>query len=117
MSDHGREAATDEGRDVIRDIHSVYDHLRSTKHVVMIRRANHFTFSDQMVVKSGYFISAFLLVTRGPGALRGLEIARAYVHTFFDVYLKDAPASDLRTLRESYPEVVGFDTFPPDSVW
>ncbi len=116
LSDHSREADTVEGRAVTRDIHSVYDHLQSARHIVMIRRANHFTFSDQMVVKSSYFIRAFLLVTRGPGALRGLEIARAYVHTFFDVYLNDAPASDLRKLRESYPEVVGFDTFPPDSV-
>jgi predicted dienelactone hydrolase len=115
LSDHGREAATAEGRQVIADIHSVYDHLRGARHVVMIRHANHFTFSDQMVVKSSYFIRGFLLVTRGPSALRGLEIARAYVRAFFDVYLNGAPVADLVKLRESYPEVLPFDTFPPDA--
>ena len=115
MSDHSREAGTVEARDVTRDIHSLYDHLRSDRHIVMIRRANHFTFSDQMVVKSSYFIRAFLLVTRGPSALRGLEIARAYVRAFFDVYLNGAPVTDLVKLRESYPEVLPFDTFPRDA--
>jgi dienelactone hydrolase len=115
MSDHSREAETVEARDVTRDIHSLYDHLKNDRHVVMIRRANHFTFSDQMVVKSSYFIRAFLLMTRGPSALRGLGMARAYVHTFFDVYLKGAPVADLTRLRESYPEVVPFDTFPQDA--
>ena len=116
LSDHTRDAATVEGREVIADIHSVYDHLRSSRHVVMIRGANHFTFTDQMVVKSSYFIRAFLTVTRGSGALRGLAIARDYVHTFFDVYLKDAPVTNLINLRQSYAEVLPFDTFPPDAV-
>ena len=116
LSDHNREAATIEGREVIADIHSVYDHLRGPRHVVMIRRANHFTFSDQMAVKSSYFIRAFLTVTGGPGARRGLAIARDYVHTFFDVYLNDAPVTDLVKLRQSYAEVVPFDTFPPDAI-
>jgi dienelactone hydrolase len=115
FSDHSREAATAEGRAVIADLHAVYDHLQGSRHVVMIRGANHFTFSDQMVVKSSYFIRAFLLITRGPSALRGLAIARAYVRTFFDVYLKGAAVADLVTLRQSYPEVLPFDTFPPDA--
>jgi hypothetical protein len=115
LSDHSRETATLEGREVIGDIHSVYDHLRSARHVVMIRGSNHFTFSDQMVVKSSYFIRAFLLVRGGPSALRGLAIARAYLHTFFDVYLKGAPVTDLAKLRQSYAEVLPFDTFPPDA--
>jgi dienelactone hydrolase len=116
LSDHSKEAATLEGREVIGDVHSVYDHMRSSRHVVMIHGANHFTFSDQMVVKNSLFIRAFLLVTGGPGALRGLAIARAYVHTFFDVYLKGAPVTDLTNLRQSHAEVVPFDTFPPDTI-
>jgi hypothetical protein len=115
LRDHSNEMATVEGREVIADIHSVYDHLRSSRHVVMIAGANHFTFSDQMVVKSSYFIRAFLLVRGGPGALRGLAIARAYLHTFFDVYLKGAPVTDLTKLRQSYAEVLPFDTFPLDA--
>ncbi|HMF92756.1 MAG TPA: hypothetical protein VKE96_00600 [Vicinamibacterales bacterium] len=115
LSDHRREAATVEGREVISDIHSVYDHLGSSRHVVMIRGANHFTFSDQMVVKNSLFIRAFLLVTGGPSALRGLAIARAYLHTFFDVYLNARPPTDLAKLRQSYAEVLPFDTFPLDA--
>ena len=34
----------------------------------------------------------------GPGSMgNGLAITAEYVHTFFDVYLKDAPAALLRT--------------------
>ena len=116
LSDHSREMATVEGREVVADIHAVYDHLRSSRHVVMIRGANHFTFSDQMVVKSSYLVRTFLMFTGGPGALRGLAIARDYVHTFFDVYLKGAPATDLAKLRQSYPEMLPFDSFPPDAI-
>jgi hypothetical protein len=68
-----------------------------------------------MVTKSSYFIRAFLLVKRGPSALRGLAITRAYVHTFFDVYLKGAPADELAKIRYSFPEVQTIDGFPPDA--
>ena len=113
MSDHTSDFSTAEGRQVLADIHSVCDHSKSG-HAVMIRGANHFTFTDQMVTKSSYFINVFLLVTRGPSALRGLAITRAYVHTFFDVYLKGAPVSELAKLRQSFPEVQPFDGLPQD---
>jgi dienelactone hydrolase len=115
MSDHTNEFSTAEGRQVLTDIHSVYDHLQSAHHAVMIRGANHFTFTDQMVTKSSYFIRAFLLVTGGPAAWRGLAITRAYIHTFFDVYLKGAPVPELPQLRQSFPEVQPFDDLPPDA--
>jgi dienelactone hydrolase len=107
MSDHTSDFATEEGRQVLADIRSVYDHSKSS-HAVMIRGANHFTFTDQMVTKSSYFIRVFLLVTRGPAALRGLAITRAYVHTFFDAYLKGAPVEELTKLHQSFPEVQPF---------
>jgi hypothetical protein len=81
----------------------------------MIQGANHFTFSDQMVTKSSYFIRAFLLVKRGPSALRGLSITRAYVHTFFDVYLKGAPVEELAKIRQLFPEVQTFNGLPLDA--
>lgn len=115
FSDHTSEPSTTEGREVLADIHSVYDHLKSSRHVVMIRGANHFTFTDQMVTKSSYFIRAFLLVKRGPSALRGLAITRAYVHTFFDAYLKGAPVDELAKIRQSFPEVQTFDGLPPNA--
>jgi hypothetical protein len=115
LSDHTSELSTTEGREVLADIHSVYDHSKGSRHVVMIRGANHFTFTDQMVTKSSYFIRAFLLVKRGPSALRGLAITRAYVHTFFDAYLKGAPVDELAKIRQSFPEVQTFDDLPPES--
>jgi len=115
FSDHSSELSTTEGREVVADIHSVYDHLKNSRHVVMIRGANHFTFTDQMVTKSSYFVSLFLLVRGGPSALRGLAITRAYVHAFFDVYLKGAPADELAKIRHSFPEVQAFEDFPPDA--
>ena len=115
FSDHGSELSTAEGREVLANIHSVYEHLKGSRHVVMIRGANHFTFTDQMVTKSSYLIRAFLLLNRGPSALRGLAITRAYVHTFFDVYLKGAPVDELAQVRHSFPEVQSLDGLPPDA--
>src|SRR5947208_7754901 len=37
FSDHTSELSTMEGREVLADIHSVYDHLKSSRHVVTIR--------------------------------------------------------------------------------
>jgi hypothetical protein len=38
-------------------------------------------------------------------AHRGLAITTTYVHTYFDVYLKGAPATLLTGLSAQYPEV------------
>jgi len=59
-----------------------------------------------MPLKSHYVIG--LLCTFGFGGLdgrRGLAITADYVHTFFDVYLKDAPAPLLDKPSQLYPEV------------
>ena len=71
-----------------------------------IRGANHFSFSDQMLLKSHFIIR--LLRLFGFGRLegrRGLAITANYVHTFFDVHLKDAPAALLNKPSQLYPEV------------
>jgi dienelactone hydrolase len=115
MSDHSKEAGSAEYRQVTADIHSIFNHRSGAGHVVMIRGASHFTFSDQMLVKSSYFIRPLLWVTGGPGALRGLEITRAYVDTFFDATLKGMPATRLAALQRSYAEIAPFDTFPLES--
>ena len=69
--------------------------------------ANHFTFSDQMFTKSP--ILMFFLRRAGVmGSLekrRGLAITSACVHTFFDVYLKGAPADEMNSLPTLYPEL------------
>jgi dienelactone hydrolase len=107
LSDHRKESGPEpplvEGK-----MKSIYSKLPAeTRWQVMIDGANHFSFSDQMFTKSPVMISA--LQTVGVmGTLkkrRGIEIADACVHTFFDVYLKSAPTEQLTALSFQYPEV------------
>ncbi|MGB0036253.1 MAG: hypothetical protein WBP79_12330 [Candidatus Acidiferrales bacterium] len=106
LSDHGRERSDPAGKQVLANIQSIYDRLPSGRLFITIRGANHFSFSDQMLLKSHYIIG--LLRIFGFGGLdgrRGLTITAEYVHTFFDVYLKDAPAASLDKPSQLYPEV------------
>jgi hypothetical protein len=98
---------------------SIYSKLpEGARWQVTISGANHFSFSDQMLTKS----SIFLAILRRFGVLgplekrRGLAIASACVHTFFDVYLKGAPAGQLSSLPGLYPEVRAgiIKAFPPN---
>jgi dienelactone hydrolase len=117
MSDHSKEAGA-EARNVRSDIESIYNSIpEGERWGVTIIRANHFSFSDQMLTKSSIFIS--ILQKLGMfGRLekhRGLLITSACVHTFFDVYLKGAPSNELGSLPALYPEVKPgiADAFPP----
>jgi dienelactone hydrolase len=107
MSDHSKESGS-EPKTVERNIESIYDHVPEGKRWGMtIAGANHFTFSDQMFTKSP--ILMFFLRRAGVmGSLenrRGLAITSACVHTFFDVYLKGAPADEMNSLPALYPEL------------
>jgi predicted dienelactone hydrolase len=104
LSDHG-DLSAPEARAVFADIQSIYDRLPNGRLLVMIRGANHFSFSDQILLKSHYVVRLLELLRGGVESRRGLSITTAYVHTFFDVYLKNAPASLLDNLRSAYPEV------------
>jgi hypothetical protein len=106
LSDHSREALDPASRQIHADFQSIYDRLPSGRVFITIRRANHFSFSDQMLLKSHAVIG--LLRLFGFGGLdgrRGLAITADYVHTFFDVYLKGAPAELLNKPAQRYPEV------------
>jgi len=107
MSDHSREAGA-EPRKVKHDIESIYNSIpEGERWQITIIGANHFSFSDQMLTKSPMFVS--ILQRLGMfGRLekrRGLAVASACVHTFFDVYLKGAPSNELGRLPALYPEV------------
>ena len=89
LSDHSREMADPANRKIRAEIRSIYDRLPNGRLLITIRGANHFSFSDQMLLKSQYVIGALRLFGLGKlGAHRGLAITADYVHTFFDVYLK-----------------------------
>jgi predicted dienelactone hydrolase len=107
MSDHSRESGS-EPQMVERNIESIYDHVPEGKRWgLTIMGANHFTFSDQMFTKSP--ILMFFLRRAGVmGSLekrRGLAITSVCVLTFFDVYLKGAPAEEMNSLPGLYPEL------------
>jgi dienelactone hydrolase len=108
MSDHSSEESGSESQTVERNIESIYDHVPEGKRWGMtIMGANHFTFSDQMFTESP--IMMFFLRRAGVmGSLekrRGLSITATCVHTFFDVYLKGAPAEEMNNLPNLYPEL------------
>jgi pimeloyl-ACP methyl ester carboxylesterase len=106
LSDHSRELADPANRQIQADFQSIYDRLPSARLFIAIRGANHFSFSDQMLVKSHYVIGMMrLLGVGGLDGRRGLTITAEYVHLFFDVYLKDAPAVSLKKASQRYPEV------------
>jgi hypothetical protein len=72
----------------------------------MIRGANHYGFSDDgSILKSPLLMRALRTVgiVRLCG-LRQIAVTAHYVTTFFDVYLKSEPVSQLED-REQYPEV------------
>jgi predicted dienelactone hydrolase len=106
LSDHSREMADPESRQVLAEIQSIYDRLPDGRLYVVIRRANHFSFSDQILLNSQAVFGLLRLV--GIGGLdgrRGLAISADYVQAFFDVYLNGAPAASLTSLAGKYPEV------------
>jgi hypothetical protein len=68
--------------------------------------SNHFSFSDQILLKSQLLLGAMRRthVIGGLEGRRGLAITADYVATFFDVYLKGRSRADLDALARKYPE-------------
>jgi pimeloyl-ACP methyl ester carboxylesterase len=107
LSDHSKEMGDPESHKVLAEIQSIYERLPDGRLHVVIRTANHFSFSDQILLNSPVAMG-LLRVGMGFGALdgrRGLAISSDYVHTFFDVYLNGAPAVALTSIAGKYQEV------------
>ena len=88
------------------NIHSIYDRLPSDRRLMItIRGANHYMFSDAAMLKSPLLMRALrtLGIMRLDGR-RQIAVTAHYISTFFDVYLKGTPPSDLKSQPE-YPEV------------
>ncbi len=109
MSDHGR-LSSPGNRPVKANIDAIYDTLPPHGRVrVMIRGANHYSFSDSPVVKS--HLVQRMLRTVGImriGGRRQLAIAAYCIRSFFDVYLRGACASALQIPSPAYPELQPF---------
>jgi predicted dienelactone hydrolase len=101
VSSRGDFAVRDEDQEIFTRINSVYDRLPNGRLFIALRGTNHFSFGDQALLKSQYVMRVLQpLDTR-----RAIEVTRAYVRTFFDVYLKGAPVTTLQDLNGRYPEV------------
>lgn len=107
LSDHHREISDPSSREVLARIDSIYDRLPpDDRFYAVIQTANHFSFSDQILLNSQVVIRVLRLA--GLGALdgrRGLAISADYVCAFFDVHLNGALATSLTILARKYPEI------------
>lgn len=71
----------------------------------MIRGANHYSFSDDAMLKSQLVRGTLrALGILGIDGRRQVVVTAHCIHSFFDVYLKRAPASGLKSQPE-YPEI------------
>jgi dienelactone hydrolase len=106
LSDHGYESDA-ESRQVKANIRSIYDRLPGDRRLqITIKGASHFRFSDDgAMLKIPFVMGAMetLGIVRLDGR-RQVAVTAHYISTFFDVYLKGASASDLRSQPE-YPEI------------
>ena len=90
LSDHSKESDPARGR-IMADIRSVYDRLPPAgRRYVVIRGANHFTFSDDGAVLKSRFVRGLMRLF---GVLRidgrqQLAVTADSIHNFFDAYLK-----------------------------
>ncbi len=106
LSDHGGESDVDSLR-IDANIRSIYDRLPSNGRLrITIRGASHFRFSDDgALLKIPLVLSTMrkLNIVRLDGR-RQLEVTAHCVSTFFDEYLKGAPAANFNSQPE-YPEI------------
>jgi predicted dienelactone hydrolase len=110
LSDHTGESTDADTPKAIREadanIRSIYNRLPADRRLqIVIRGANHYMFSDGAMLRS----PLVMRVMRALGILRldgrrQVIVTAHCIRTFFDVYLKGAPASELKYHRE-YPEI------------
>ena len=104
LSDHG-DFSSPEDRAVFADIHSIDARIPQGALLLVLRGANHFSFSDQILLKSQLFVKLAQSLQGGVDGRRGLRIAADCVRAFFDVHLRNAPATSLDNLRRAWPEL------------
>ena len=108
LSGNGDFSSDAEVRQIKADIDSVYDRLPANERLRMvIRGANHFTFSDDGALLKSHLLRGMLRVF-GKLSIDGRRqlAATAYcVHTFFDAYLKGIEASPPKIASTLCPEI------------
>jgi predicted dienelactone hydrolase len=107
-SSQGDFSSDAEVRQIVADLHSVYDRLPADKRLwVSIRGANHFTFTDDgALFKSGILRWAFHLLGKlDIDGRRQLAVTAYCVRSFFDAHLKETRNSRLEISSPLYPEI------------
>ena len=109
LSDHGGESVDAGTPEAIRhaetNIRSIYDRLPSDRRLeIVIRGANHYMFSDGAMLKSPLVGTLRTLGIVSLDGRRQIAVTAHCIRTFFDVHLKGAPASELKSQSE-YPEI------------
>jgi predicted dienelactone hydrolase len=105
LEDHSR---ISDDAPVLTDIRSMYARLPAQSRLkISLAGANHFSFSDQIILKSQLLLGMMrkFHVIGGLEGTRGLAITNDYVIAFFGVYLKGEPRATLDALASRYPEV------------
>jgi dienelactone hydrolase len=106
LSDHSSEPET-ETRPVMANIRAIYDRQPGDRRLeIVIRGANHYMFSDDgAMLKSPLLMSALRMlgIVRIDGR-RQVALTAHYIAAFFDVYLRGAPASELKG-QSDYPQI------------
>src|SRR5262249_42131415 len=108
LSDHGDLTSDAEGRKIMDEIQSVYDRLPLDGRMrIVIRGANHFTFSDDGAVLKSHLVRGVLraLGKLGIDGRRQLAVTAHCIHAFFDAYLKGTSTSRSRIADPLYPEI------------
>lgn len=107
-SSQGDFSSNAEVRQILADLHSVYDRLPADKRLwVTIRGANHFTFDDDGAMLKSHVVRGVL---RAAGKLgidgdRQLAITAYCLRTFFDAYVKESAVSPVEISSPLYPEI------------
>lgn len=93
---------------VLQRIQSMYARLPEDSRLrISIGGSNHFSFSDQILLKSPFLLGTMrrVGVIGNLEPARGLAITSDYVGSFLDVYLKGQDRAALSALATRYPEV------------
>jgi predicted dienelactone hydrolase len=112
LSGQGDFSSDAEVRQIKADIQSVYDRLPADERLrIVIRGANHFTFSDDgALLKSPLLRGLFRVFGRlGVDGRRQLVVTAYCVHSFFDAYLKQATVPPPKLASPAYPEIQVLD--------
>jgi predicted dienelactone hydrolase len=108
LSDHGDLSSDAESSQIQANIQSIYDRLPPDRRLyIMIRGANHFTFSDDGALLKSHIVLGALRAfgMLGIDGRRQLAVTAYCIHSFFDAYLKGASRSRLSLASPLYPEI------------